>query len=1138
MAKTFREYTILQTIRIAVPRILIVGSLAALLFGCVALPVASAARPPVRRTKSATIPFTEAELIAHVEKLATLYFADFRHAETHVLYGARLSTKDRWTTPTDIKKEKPHPWGYGSRIADTSLHCGHVLVALLDANEARPDPFLQQNIRRTFDALKLIGSLPETHPKSGKPALIGLVPRGPHPDDLSAWYDDSSMDQHTTYIISLARFANSQLATKAEKAWIRQSLEKVGRRLEQHGWSIKRADGVTQAHVGFAWTGYISQHVSILLPTVYALYKGTGNKHWLDVFNSFVTEKDGLRWQRLHPGPHIALNGHPIYANQGSFRVNALHKLQTDAEKKAVLHDLLSYVANLQMRRDFPGPMYRKFHSTEEWQRLRAKWNWSDEELHGSAEAWNKFNPKMLDGDALAVLAHVRFPLTGYHMALMSENPQLIREHLPAIWKMLTTIDLKKISAGETNYLYTVLGLHIYAFYFQQQNATTAIGSDRPGSAPDGARGKQVALPIVANAGIGPTIDVTVSGDYAYTIGRGVLRVMDISKPRTPKVLGTLTKLGNTRQLAVHDGIAYVGSREDGVFIVDVRNPVEPTLLAHYDSIEFATGICVSGNVLFIACRHYGVELVDISTPTRPLHLSTVRTGEAQSVTARDGILYAGVWGTSEVVVVNVENPRNPQVVAKVPLDGYGDGLVVSGKFLYAASGHHSREKHRQIGDPGFGHGHGLEIFDLSNPEKPLFVSRVKFPPFYEIGNDLWDVKVVGNVAFVADTHNGVFAVDVEDPLRPRVIGRCQLPEVKGRKLRSYVGGLALIKDHILVAGGWSDLHVVEAAGISDVPVKEPNTPPTIHPALPFADQPNATVYRSRGQIHAVDFLGDRAIVACGSDGVHVVQLRPKIRKAASLLIEGFATDVSVQGSDIFVAEGNGGLTIHRLSDDGSWVRLARFRSKKGLIRQVEVPNSQIAMIQSGANTLQFLDVSDRTAPKLILTENRMGLLYGDQMMRGLIADRYAAAFWHVSGIHWYDLEAGEKQTASFSGDVHPERFGASNGLVAFGTKTLVTTRGGYLLLDRRERRPFRELPIRRVGNRRQHLGKPTVFGDRLYASNRSTGIVSIIDIADPEKPQLIKQIETPGNPGRIVIHDGMTVIPDGYNGLLLFDDK
>ncbi len=412
---------------------------------------------------------SEKEVVDQVFSQARQYFADFQHPETGVLYGSRLSGKDSWTSPADVLAEKPKPWGYGSRIADTGLHTGHILTALLDAYEARPDPFLKNEIKKCYEALKLIGSLPETHPKANKPALEGLVPRGPHPNELSAWFDDSSMDQHTTYIISLALFANSPLATKEDKTWIKQSLGKVGRRLEENDWSIKRADGVTESHVGFSWKGHNSNHASILLPAVLALYKGTGDEHWLQQYEFFLKEADGVRWQAAHPGPHIRINGHPIYANQNAFRVNAWYHFEKNPQRKKVIAGLLKQSTEMQLSRDFPGPMYRKYQDGKVWIRLKKNFNWGDDELHGAALAWGKFKPEMLDGKdgGMGALAHVRFPLGGYHMVLQSEQEKLIRENLPTIWKMLTTVELEKIAAAETHYLFTVVGLHLYALYFR-----------------------------------------------------------------------------------------------------------------------------------------------------------------------------------------------------------------------------------------------------------------------------------------------------------------------------------------------------------------------------------------------------------------------------------------------------------------------------------------------------------------------------------------------------------------------------------------------------------------------------------------------------------------------------------------------
>lgn len=1094
---------------------------------------------PSSRAEADTV-IPEKRLVGKVSTLARDYAEAFQHPESGVLYGARLSGRKNWTSPEDVLREKPHPWGYGSRIADTVLHTGHLLAACLDAHEARPDPFLREQIARLFAALRYIGDLPESHPKTGKPALVGLVPRGPHPDDASAYYDDSSMDQHTTYIIALATYAASDLATAEERAWIRGSLNKVGRRLEKHGWSIKRADGVTQAHVGFSWKGFNAGHVSILLPAAAALHRGTGDDHWRDVYETFLTERDGKRWELAHAGPHVRINGHPIYANQNAFRVHAWHRFESDPERRRVIRGLLKQSAEMQLGRDFPGEFYRKYHSQEQWRKLGERYDWGGTELRGAMSAWEKFDPRLFadERDGLAALAHVRFPLGGFHMALLSESPELIRAHLPAVWRMLDSVDLKQVEAGETHYLFTVVALHLYALYFRSPGLFADAKPKTKVARAANANRSAGRLAIAHSAGIGPVMDVAVSGDHAYAIGRGSLHALDISDRARPRRMGRLLGLGSVRQIEVQDGVAYVTSRQDGLHIVDVSNPAQPRRLAHYDTIEFATGVAVGGDILYVACRHYGVELIDVSDPEKPAHISMVRTGEAQSVTIKDSFLYVGVWATSEVVVVDVSQPRRPRITSKVRLDGYGDGVAVKDGLLFAATGHHSRETpRRNPGDPGHGRGHGLEIFDLKDPAQPRFVSRLKFPPLYEIGYDMWSVTVSGDHAFVADTHNGAFVVNVSDPKNPVIVDRCELPIAKGKKRPDLVGGLAVVEGQVYLAGAFTDLHVA-ASYMAQRAVVESNH----HPAPPSAGNDadrgdEGRRYRPAGQVHAAALLaGDRALVACGSAGVHVISLKPEIRRLSVLETEGFATDVAVVGNRVYVAEGTGGLSICELTPEGNRLRrLGRHRIRGRAIRQVEAPAKDgHVLVQSGANHFGILDASDPANVVTILDESRHGLLYGDQMMRGLTADGHTCVFWHVSGLHWYDLSGGRKP--AFSGDNYPERIGSSNGLAGFRGKTLATIRGGYLVLDRNERRPAAGIAIRLPGSRRVHLGVPTVDGDRLYTANRAYGIVTIADISDPAAPKLIRQFETPGNPCRVVVGEGTILIPNGNQGLLILD--
>ena len=287
--------------------------------------------------------------------------------------------------------------------------------------------------------------------------------------------------------------------------------------------------------------------------------------------------------------------------------------------------------------------------------------------------------------------------------------------------------------------------------------------------------------------------------------------------------------------------------------------------------------------------------------------------------------------------------------------------------------------------------------------------------------------------------------------------------------------------------------------------------------------------------VYGVEFMDDIAITACGIDGVHVLKVFPKFEKLSQHTTRGKATDVSVNGNRSFIAEGIDGLGIYQLSAEGMLKEVRRYRVPNKTIRQVEVPgDGRYAVVQIGIHKIQFVDVSDASRPQKVLEDQHPGLLYGDQLLRGVIDDRYTCAFWHVSGLHWYDLQA--EGGPRYTGDNFPGRIGSSNGLIAHRNSTLAITRGGYLLIDRDERRPLADVPLYRVDAKRRHLGKPTIAGNQLVTANRQSGLVTIADIADQRKPKLIDQFTLPCNPSRPVIHEGVLVIPDGYHGLLAFD--
>ena len=94
--------------------------------------------------------------------------------------------------------------------------------------------------------------------------------------------------------------------------------------------------------------------------------------------------------------------------------------------------------------------------------------------------------------------------------------------------------------------------------------------------------------------------------------------------------------------------------------------------------------------------------------------------------------------------------------------------------------------------------------------------------------------------------------------------------------------------------------------------------------------------------------------------------------------------------------------------------------------------DGQHAMIQIGANQFAILDLQDPAEPRQVLKDTRHGLLYGDQMMRGLVHDRYTCISRHISGLHRYDIKADPTTTFSekkISSSVNPCLIAVTNGI-------------------------------------------------------------------------------------------------------------
>ena len=225
----------------------------------------------------------------------------------------------------------------------------------------------------------------------------------------------------------------------------------------------------------------------------------------------------------------------------------------------------------------------------------------------------------------------------------------------------------------------------------------------------------------VRAAGALPYLYTAIAGAQGSFSG---LRVVDLTDPDQPRVVGEVAVREARAVAANSDGLAVVVSGQSGqrwnplpqrgeLTIVDVHNPRAPYLLGSLalDDPKAVTaaetlayvGIGVRGN----GQRGSGLSIVDMADPMHPRLLSFVAMGQPKAIVLQAGFAFV-VLEYGMVQVVDVRDPVQPTVTAHLPAYSASD-IAVSGNTLYVSLSYNS-----------------LELYSIADPAKP---SRIGSSP-------------------------------------------------------------------------------------------------------------------------------------------------------------------------------------------------------------------------------------------------------------------------------------------------------------------------------------------------------------------------------------------------------------------------
>lgn len=632
----------------------------------------------------------------------------------------------------------------------------------------------------------------------------------------------------------------------------------------------------------------------------------------------------------------------------------------------------------------------------------------------------------------------------------------------------------------------------------------------------------------------------TLTNDIIICGGQGHVSVYHIDKDGKAHFVSKLSVLGVARQIDVSESFAYVTARESGVYICDFTNVENPLLAYHIDSLELATGIAVSNGVLAITNRHMGCELYDVRNPYKPLRMGDFLCGEAQSVCLYENYAIIGDWINHRVFIFDISKPNNPQKISHFYVDGYADGVCVVKRndslICLVAMGHHSATfKNPRKYDEytfvttemianGYGCGHGIEIFDITNLKTPKRLSTLKTPPMFG-GPDTWLVYSDGESCVFTDSMNGIFTISLSNLNNPIFTGYYRLNPLEKQftsppsiqiQTKSITGS-TVCGEYLCASSSDDGIHILRPNTHLNNYIK--HTAKIDFNAKNTAKTHIKPFYRSKYQLHNFVKLKDKIFCACGEGGIEIIDDSGNF--IGSYKTRGICHDLCLYNGKLYSAEENYGVACYEIGN--SIYEVSRV-SNIGCVRQITVAESGFA-VQVGCNWIKKLTCNNGVL-KVEDGECNACVLYYRHISRTL-AGKYTVALPLVMGATLISTENGAQKIA-FNGTLSCP---FEEGACGYGDKLIVIHNGCYVCLDNPLDvvKPYNGIKIEKA----VLSGIPYAFNNVLVILNRYYGTVEILNIEDPHAPKFIRRIETNGYPESCEMINGELYVSLGFDGII-----
>ena len=483
--------------------------------------------------------------------------------------------------------------------------------------------------------------------------------------------------------------------------------------------------------------------------------------------------------------------------------------------------------------------------------------------------------------------------------------------------------------------------------------------------------------------------DVCIENEYVYFVDKdeqsneGIFNVVDISDPTNPNIIGTHRRTGFMYDITISEDYAFIAT-DVGLLVLDVSDPTDPLFVDDYSIAGIGQGVDINDDFAYLAeliTNPLGgsLRIINIADPTdlTEVGIYDLSPGTALDVVFNDNFTFITDY-LGKLHVVYVNDTTLPVFAGETTVSGEPQKIFIKENVAFVASGSSGLQIFRIISSKyvsvspilvgSYFYSRplysihviqnlayllcdwGLRIVDISDPSNPVYVGA------YETGDltDSLEVFVSGDYAYVANSGNGLYIINVSIPAIPTFAG-IYVPS-SGEAHGVYVEN--------------NFAYVANLNGFLIVNVTDPSSP-TLAGSCSTSGGGAQDVYVAKGYAYVA------------SDSIHVINIddptNPYI--IGSYEEEPHSVSVFIDGMYLYSSKEEFGIDVFSLIDPTSPVLTGSYDTPD--IAWNTFVNHDCAYVADGLTGLLMLNVSDPSSPTYVDTYGYFGIRVDDVFVLG-----------------------------------------------------------------------------------------------------------------------------------------------------------